>query len=209
MLSKMKTRVKGEKEMKMKKLMVLLLSCSVVFAGSFTNAYAAEVVEEENTQVEQNNSEEIEEETLPEEQESEALPEDQQTVTEKEESEQTVAPEEEQIPTNESENAVDVENTEVKAAEAKGLEPDADGFVIEDGILWDYRGSAVSIKIPENVTTIGSYAFNGPYSLKKIEVGRNVVKLQEYAFFGSEAEEIILPDTITEIPGHTFSLCDN
>ena len=51
MLSKMKTRVKGEKEMKMKKLMVLLLSCSVVFAGSFTNAYAAEVVEEENTQV--------------------------------------------------------------------------------------------------------------------------------------------------------------
>lgn len=108
MLSKMKTRVKGEKEMKMKKLMVLLLSCSVVFAGSFTNAYAAEVVEEENTQVEQNNSEEIEEETLPEEQESEALPEDQQTVTEKEESEQTVAPEEEQIPTNESENAVDV-----------------------------------------------------------------------------------------------------
>lgn len=83
--------------MKMKKLMVLLLSCSVVFAGSFTNAYAAEVVEEENTQVEQNNSEEIEEETLPEEQESEALPEDQQTVTEKEESEQTVAPEEEQI----------------------------------------------------------------------------------------------------------------
>lgn len=211
MLSKMKTRVKGEKEMKMKKLMVLLLSCSVVFAGSFTNAYAAEVVEEENTQVEQNNSEEIEEETLPEEQESEALPEDQQTVTEKEESEQTVAPEEEQIPTNESENAVDVENTEVKAAEAKGLglEPDADGFVIEDGILWDYRGSAVSIKIPENVTTIGSYAFNGPYSLKKIEVGRNVVKLQENAFFGSEAEEIILPDTITEIPGHTFSLCNN
>lgn len=81
--------------------------------------------------------------------------------------------------------------------------------MIEDGILWDYRGSAVSIKIPENVTTIGSYAFNGPYSLKKIEVGRNVVKLQEYAFFGSEAEEIILPDTITEIPGHTFSLCNN
>lgn len=209
MLSKMKTRVKGQKEMKMKKLMVLLLSCSVVFAGSFTNVYAAEVVEEENTQVEQNNSEEIEEETLPEEQESEALPEDQQTVTEKEESEQTVAPEEEQIPTNESENAVDVENTEVKAAEAKGLEPDADGFVIEDGILWDYRGSAVSIKIPENVTTIGRYAFNGHYSLKKIEVGRNVVKLQECAFYGSEAEEIILPDTITEIPGHTFSLCNN
>ena len=183
----------------MKKLMVLLLSCSIIFAGSFTSVYAAEVVEEENHQIEQNNSGKIEEEILPEEQESEVLPEDQQTVPEKEESEQTVIPEDEQIPTNESENGVDKENTETKYTEAKLGKPDANGFVIEDGILTDYRGSAVSIKIPENVTTIGRHAFNGHASLKRIEVGRNVVKLQEGAFYGSEAEEILWPDTITEI----------
>lgn len=195
--------------MKMKKLMVLLLSCSMIFAGSFTSVYAAEVVEEENNQVGQNNSEKMEEEILPEEQESEVLPEDQQTVPEKEESEQTVVPEDEQIPTNESENVADKENTETKDAEAKWGNPDANGFVIEDGILKDYRGSAASIKIPENVTTIGEYAFNGHASLKKIEVGRNVVKLQEGAFYGSEAEEILLPDTIMEIPNSTFALCKN
>lgn len=52
-------------------------------------------------------------------------------------------------------------------------------------------------------------AFDSSRSLRRIEVGRNVVKLEEGAFTGTYASEIILPDTITEIPSHTFSLCNN
>lgn len=193
--------------MKIKKLMVLLLSCSVVLGGSFTTVYAAQEVGIKNNQIEHSDLEKIEEETFPEEQESEVLPEDQQIVLE--EGEQIVVSENEQTTENILEDVENKGNTGSGEIETKGGRPDENGFVIEDGILWDYRGSAVSIKIPENVNTIGKFAFNGHATLKKIEVGRNVVKLQESAFYGSQAEEILLPDTITEIPQNAFAICSN
>ena len=40
-----------------------------------------------------------------------------------------------------------------------------DDFIIEDGILTKYRGTANGVTIPESVTGVGDRAFNGGINL--------------------------------------------
>lgn len=40
-----------------------------------------------------------------------------------------------------------------------------DDFTIEDGILTKYLGTASKVTIPESVTSVGDWAFNGGINL--------------------------------------------
>lgn len=51
-----------------------------------------------------------------------------------------------------------------------------------------------SLSVPQNVTTIGTYAFSGNNSLGSISIGKNVTKLGAYAFAfnGMEAGKVVI-----------------
>ena len=50
-------------------------------------------------------------------------------------------------------------------------------FVIENGVLKKYTGSDSDVVIPEGVTVIGNYAFQGNYNNYKISLTINKVRL--------------------------------
>ena len=62
---------------------------------------------------------------------------------------------------------------------------DLQNFVIENGVLKQYKGSGGSVEIPAGVTAIGEGVFRYSYTLT----------------------EVILPDTVTEIAGNAFESC--
>ena len=61
---------------------------------------------------------------------------------------------------------------------------DANGFVIENGVLTKYYGTDTDIVIPETVTTIGEYAFERCASLKSVTIPDYVTNIENDAFWG-------------------------
>jgi hypothetical protein len=66
----------------------------------------------------------------------------------------------------------------------------------------------ISVVIPESVTKIGGYAFDGCKSLTKIVIPESVTKIGWYAFDGCESlTEIVIPEGVTEIGNNAFLNC--
>ncbi len=106
-----------------------------------------------------------------------------------------------------------------------------DGFVIRDGVLLDYTGSASVVAIPDGVTSIGSkafaycetmqeliipdsvtevgkYAFFGCSRLQKVRLSDNLQKLSEGMFGSTALKQIEIPAAVTEIGASCFSRCN-
>ena len=89
--------------------------------------------------------------------------------------------------------------------EVEKIETEQGKFYITDGVLTYYEGDATELTIPEDVTEIGSCAFSGAKKLKKIVVGENVKKLQQFALCaGGNLEEVEFAEGITEISESCF-----
>lgn len=112
-------------------------------------------------------------------------------------------------------------------------------FVIEDGVLIKYKGSASEVVIPEGVTEIGGadYAnkngLNYNSTIQKVVLPKTLKEIRGYAFYMctglSEIEipegvttigamafedcrgltEIIIPESVILIGSHAFGFCDN
>ena len=81
-------------------------------------------------------------------------------------------------------------------------------FEIEDGMLTRYTGHAAEVVIPDNVTTIGKYAFGGCTSLTSITIPGSVTAIGEFAFAGcTSLTSITLPDNLTTIGRYAFADC--
>ena len=65
----------------------------------------------------------------------------------------------------------------------------------------------ISIKIPDTVTDIGSFVFEGCSSLKQIELASALTSRWDSACARSSIEERVLPDKITSIVPYTFKDC--
>lgn len=63
--------------------------------------------------------------------------------------------------------------------------------------------------LPGSIRTIGSYAFEYTYSLKKLELPEGVTSIAYRSFFSSYIEEIILPSTLCTIGDEAFMFNKN
>ena len=78
-------------------------------------------------------------------------------------------------------------------------------------VLYDrlFRGHAEirSLAIPDTVTDIGAFVFDGCRELTKLRLPAGLKYMWPYAFCRSSLEEIILPERIRTIAPHTFQEC--
>ena len=65
---------------------------------------------------------------------------------------------------------------------------DINDFVIENGVLKKYNGSEQIIKVPDGVTSIDNFAFNGCTGLTSVEIPSSVTSIGDHAFESSEVE---------------------
>ncbi|MBQ7257304.1 MAG: hypothetical protein IJS60_06380 [Abditibacteriota bacterium] len=56
-------------------------------------------------------------------------------------------------------------------------------FIIEDGVLKEYKGKDTDVVIPEGVTCIGNMALCEGLKLTTLEIPKSVTKIEEEAFF--------------------------
>ncbi len=93
-------------------------------------------------------------------------------------------------------------------ADAVNLEPDENGFVIEDGELTGYQGTAAEIVIPDSVTSIGRSAFEDCSGLTSVTIPNSVTGIGYRAFRGcSGLTSVTIPDSVKSIDGFAFFDC--
>ena len=81
-------------------------------------------------------------------------------------------------------------------------------FEIKNGVLVKYRGNDTDVVIPDGVTEIGDYAFNGCKSLSNITIPEGVKKIGNSAFAGcSSLKSITMPESVTSIRDFAFKEC--
>ncbi len=66
-----------------------------------------------------------------------------------------------------------------------------------------------SVHIPETVTDLGEFLFDGCENLRSIELPSALSCLWGYTFCRSGIEEIVLPDKLTSLPPFAFKDCKN
>ena len=63
------------------------------------------------------------------------------------------------------------------------------------------------VRIPDTVTDIGEFVFDGCVNLRHIDLPRELINLWGYTFARCGIEEIVLPDKLTSLPPFAFKDC--
>ena len=90
------------------------------------------------------------------------------------------------------------------------LQPEYDpkDFEIENGTLTKYKGSSSVVVIPDNVTSIGRYAFYGCEGLTSITIPNSVTSIGAYVFYGCAGlTSVTIGNGVTSIGGSAFRGC--
>jgi len=81
-------------------------------------------------------------------------------------------------------------------------------FQIEDGKLTGYHGLDSNVVIPNEVTSIGSYAFAGCSTLNSITIPDSVTSIGSYAFNNcTSLSSVTIPGSVTSIDYGAFFYC--
>ena len=84
------------------------------------------------------------------------------------------------------------------------------GFEIVDGKLRKYRGNKSVVTIPDNVTSIGSYAFDGCAWVTTVTIPNSVTSIGERAFsYCSNLTSVMIPDSVASIGNRAFYQCSS
>ena len=87
---------------------------------------------------------------------------------------------------------------------------DGNEFVIEDGVLIMYTGTDTEVIVPDEVTSIGDYAFSNCSALTSITLPGGVSRIGNYAFEQcSSLTRIQLPSGLASIGNRAFSYCSS
>ena len=82
-------------------------------------------------------------------------------------------------------------------------------FIIEDGVLKEYKGAEEEVEIPGGVTQIGWAAFRGNKNLRRIKIPGSVTKIWPEAFRNCKnLEEIEFSQEIEDIDQAAFAGCE-
>ncbi len=84
-------------------------------------------------------------------------------------------------------------------------------FTIRNGVIEDFKmGSETDITVPDGVTAIGKFSFDGCKALTSVTLPGSVTSIREYAFDGCTGlTSVTLPDSLTSIENSTFLGCDS
>ncbi|MBQ7521756.1 MAG: leucine-rich repeat protein, partial [Clostridia bacterium] len=95
-------------------------------------------------------------------------------------------------------------DTEVKIpSEIDGLPVTAIG----DNVFQSWKSTLTSVTIPESVTSIGNYAFQGCMNLTSVTIPDSVVSIGDYAFHVSGLTSVTIPENVTSIGEEAFGEC--
>lgn len=83
-----------------------------------------------------------------------------------------------------------------------------DGAIATVGSRAIYKTDATSVTMPESVTAIGNYAFNGNSKLTSIKLAEGLESIGSYAFQGTGLTSVDIPKSVTTIGSNAFK-CDN
>lgn len=78
--------------------------------------------------------------------------------------------------------------------------------VISDKVFTGHS-EIVSVTIPDTVTDMGEFIFEGCYGLKHIRLSSELRYLWGYTFCRCGIEEIVLPDKLVSLPPFAFKEC--
>lgn len=93
---------------------------------------------------------------------------------------------------------------------AYGEQPDANGFLIVDGVLKKYSGTANNVVIPNGVTSIGFGAFSSCYTVESVTIPNSVTSIDMQAFYNcSYLKSITIPNGVKSIGTYAFYKCSN
>ena len=83
-------------------------------------------------------------------------------------------------------------------------------FVIEDGVLTNYKGSGGDVTIPSSVTSIGDYAFWNCTSLTSVTLPNSVTSIGNAVFLScTNLKKVNISGNITYVGYFVFESCDN
>ena len=86
--------------------------------------------------------------------------------------------------------------------------PNMKDFVIENGVLEEYKGRDSNVVIPDSVTRIGYGAFRRTYSLTSVTIPDSVISIGDYAFEECwDMTSVTIPDSVTSIGKNAFCSC--
>ncbi len=80
-------------------------------------------------------------------------------------------------------------------------------FEIQDGVLKEYTGNDTHVDIPEGVTMIGWYAFEGRKNLQSINIPNGVTVIGYAAFLGCTKLQSVKISDIKKIKKSAFADC--
>ena len=85
------------------------------------------------------------------------------------------------------------------------------GFIIENGVLREYvKDESTEIVIPNNVTSIGDYAFRYCINLTSVTIPNNVTSIGNSAFrYCTNLTSVTIPNNVTDIGNYAFYECKN
>ena len=83
-------------------------------------------------------------------------------------------------------------------------------YIIENGVLFEYKGQSAKPIIPKDVTVIGVGAFADCDTITSIKIPSNVTKIDNCAFRDCEnLSSINIPNSVTHIGYAAFSRCES
>ncbi len=92
--------------------------------------------------------------------------------------------------------------------DATFVDTEIDGLLIRDNTIIRCRPYVISATIPDNVTSIGDYAFSGHSSLTSVTIPNSVTSIGNRTFSGcSSLTSITIPNSVTSIGSYAFSGC--
>ena len=101
-----------------------------------------------------------------------------------------------------------IESYNAAVSGGKAVESSPEDFVIRDGVLEYYTGSAESVVIPRSVKRIGAQAFEGCKSIVGVVIPNGVTRIGAQAFDGCSAlSSVSLPSGLVDLGAGAFSHC--